>query len=86
MFQMPAFVLSVLIASICAALFHIWRGRSLRDLATYWVASVLGFLLGQWAAIALGWNLLVLGQVHLLEGVIVAGAALCVVMVAQRRK
>jgi len=68
MFQTPAVILSVLIASICAALFYFWQGKALRNLAAYWVASVLGFLAGQWLAISFGFSTPVLGQIHILEG------------------
>jgi len=68
MFQTPAVVLSILIASVWAVLFYIVWGKSLRRLAAFWIAGVLGFLAGQWLAIALGSSLFMLGQIHLLEG------------------
>jgi len=68
MFQLPALALSVLIASILSVVFFIWSGKTARDLAAYWVAGVLGFLVGQWLAVALGFHFIVLGQVHLVEG------------------
>jgi len=70
MFQLPAVVLSILIASICAALFYIWQGKTLRNLAAYWVGSILGFWAGQWIAISLDLPLPAMGQVHIIEGVI----------------
>lgn len=72
MFQMPAVVLSVLVASICAVLFYIWQGKTLRNLALYWVASVLGFLAGQWLAIKFGLPTPAMGEVHIIEGVLIA--------------
>jgi len=79
MFQMPAVVLSVLIASTCAALFFVWQGKTLRNFVVYWVAGVLGFLAGQWIAIALGSRILLIGQIHPLEGFLVCVGALFLV-------
>jgi hypothetical protein len=79
MFQLPALVLSVLIASIESVIFFIWQGKTVRAFAAYWVAGVLGFLLGQGLAIALNFSFLMLGQIHIVEGVVVCAIALVVV-------
>ena len=79
MFQLPAVVLSILIASICAVLFYIWQGKTLRNLAAYWVGSVLGFWIGQLIAISLDWPFPTLGQVHIIEGIVLSIGALFVV-------
>jgi hypothetical protein len=83
MFQLPAVVLSLIIASLCAALFFVWRGKTLRQLAVYWVVSLAGFFIGQWLAGALGLRLLVIGQVHIIEGIACAGGALFLVKFAR---
>ena len=75
MFQLPALVLSVLIATILSALFYAWQGKTARNLAVFWVAGVLGFLAGQWLAIYLEARVLVIGQIHLLEGCVLCVAA-----------
>lgn len=75
MFQMPAVVLSLVIATLCALVFYVLRGKALRQLAAYWVAGLIGFFVGQWLAGVMGWRFLVVGQVHPLEGVILALAA-----------
>jgi uncharacterized membrane protein YfcA len=79
MFQLPAVVLSIVIASICAVLFYIWQGKTPRNLAAYWVGSVLGFWIGQVIAISLDWPFPTLGQVHLIEGIFFSMCALLVV-------
>jgi hypothetical protein len=79
MFQLPAVVLSILIASICAVLFYIWQGKTLRNLAAYWVGSVLGFWIGQWVGISLDLPLPALGQVHVIEGLLFSIGALFIV-------
>lgn len=76
MYQMPAVVFSVLIASVCAVIFYIWQGKTGRDLAAYWVAGVVGFLAGQGVALALGSRILMLGQIHLVEGLLLCVGAL----------
>lgn len=83
MFQMPAWVLSVLLGTICAAVFFLWQGRTWRELAAYWVAGVLGFLAGQAAGALSGWRVLSIGQVDLLWGIGLALAALVLVRVAR---
>jgi hypothetical protein len=64
----PTIVLSVLIVSGYSLLFYFLWGRTVGQLARYWVAGLIGFGLGQVAAIATGWNMLVIGDVHLIEG------------------
>ena len=63
----PAWLLSALIAGIYGALFHLWRGRTLRDLPLYILAALLGFVLGHLAGDALGLDLFTIGPVHVVE-------------------
>ena len=79
MFQLPSFVLSLLIATLIVGLFFAWQGKTLRQLAIYWVAGVLGFLAGQWLAILLGWRFLAVGQLHPAEGLALCAGALFLV-------
>lgn len=79
MFQLPAVVLSILIASICAVLFYIWQGKTLRNLAAFWLGSILGFWAGQLIAIRLELPLPTLGQVHVIEGIAFSAGALFIV-------
>lgn len=81
MFQMPAWVLSALLGTICAAAFFLWKGRTWRELAAYWVAGVLGFLAGQAASVLSGWRMLTVGQVDILWGIGIALAGLVLVRV-----
>ena len=81
MFQMPAWVLSALLGTICAAAFFLWKGRTWRELAAYWVAGVLGFLAGQAASVLYGWRMLTVGQVDILWGLGMALAGLVLVRV-----
>lgn len=71
MFLSPPLVLSMLIASIYAFLFHLVWGRSVRELVFYWLVGVVGFGLGQIVSRFWPVDILRIGQVHLLEGSIV---------------
>ena len=72
MFQIPALTFSLVLASIYAAAFHLWRGRSLRDLLFFWLAAVIGFASGQLAGQMLDLVPWTVGQVHIVEATLVA--------------
>jgi thiamine transporter ThiT len=63
----PALLLSALIASIYAALFHLWRGQTFRELPLYLIASALGFTLGQLAGSLFGLDIFTIGPIHVIE-------------------
>jgi hypothetical protein len=63
----PALLLSSLIAGIYGALFHLWRGRTFRELPLYLIAAVLGFALGQLAGNAIGLDIFMIGPLHIIE-------------------
>jgi hypothetical protein len=83
MFVSPALVLSVVLAGIYVALFHLLWGQSAAQLARYGLIGLLGFGLGQLLARVLGSRLLMIGEVHLLEGTFVCWACL---LIAKRLK
>jgi hypothetical protein len=64
----PDLLLIVSIASIYGAAFHLWRGRSLRDLTIYVVTAIVGFGLGHLAGQSANLDVLTVGQLHVLEG------------------
>lgn len=74
--SLPALVLSLVMASLYAGLFHFAVARRASDLPYYWAAAIIGFLVGSLVGYATAWGWLVVGQVHLLEGTLVAAAAL----------
>lgn len=79
----PAFVLSVLVASLYAVLFHLLWGKRAIQLLLYWVIALVGFQVGQWVARLFSWRVLMIGDVHLLEGSLASVLAL---LIAKRLK
>jgi hypothetical protein len=72
MVQTPALVLSVVLAFTYATVFHLWKGRSLRDLLFFWLASAIGFATGQVVGTMLNLVPLAIGQIHLVEATVIA--------------
>jgi hypothetical protein len=63
----PGWLLGIVFTTGYAGLFHLWGGRSLRDLGVYWIASILGFSAGQLVGTLLQTPLPQLGQLHIVE-------------------
>jgi len=76
----PAWFLGILIATLGAAVFHTWKGRSWREGLVTWGLALLGFGLGQALGNSLGWKLGQVGELNLPEAL--AG---CVTMMALGR-
>ncbi|MBC7315153.1 MAG: hypothetical protein H5T70_01860 [Chloroflexi bacterium] len=81
----PVFLLGSAVATAWAGLFHLLFGRRWRELILYWFMSLVGFAVGQGVAEAMGWEWLLLGQVHLLEGTLLAWLAMAVARAFQPR-
>ncbi len=62
----PLLVLSVVIATLYAAIFHFFWGSTLRQLLVSWLAALLGFGVGQAIASAFSWHDILIGELHLL--------------------
>ena len=69
----PGFALSALLATTYGAAFHLLRGGGHGMLARYLLAAWCGFALGQGAGWLIGWQVLMLGQVHVAEGTLGSG-------------
>lgn len=63
----PSWLLSGIIAGIYGALFHLWRGRTFRELPLYLIAALVGFALGELAGDAIGLDIFMIGPLHLIE-------------------
>jgi hypothetical protein len=72
MIQLPGLLLSVLLASIYAAIFYLLLGRRPRDLLFFWLAAVVGFASGH--VVGQVWDFVpwTLGQVHIIEASLLA--------------
>ena len=77
----PSILLATLMAAGLASVFHLWTGRSLRDLLLFLFAAATGFGLGQWAGISLQWGILRVGELFLLEATVASVLALIVVRI-----
>lgn len=75
----PAMLLALVLATGLAGLFQLWQGERTRDVVLYWPAGVAGFLAGQFLAKAVASPLPVLGEVHLVEGIVAALLAMFIV-------
>ena len=74
----PAVVLSIVVASLYGGLFHVLRGRKLTDFVLYWLASLIGFGLGQVLGNALNLGIMMIGLVHIVEASAISWVALLV--------
>ena len=66
----PPIILAVVIASICAALFNLWRNGTPRDLLFYLIAAWAGFGVGQAAGWLLHLNRGMIGSLYPIEGTV----------------
>jgi hypothetical protein len=72
MIQTPAILLSLILASAYAIVFHLLKGRTLRDLLFLWLAAVVGFASGQVAGQILNLIPWTIGEIRIVEGTIVS--------------
>ena len=77
-FLNPTILLAILLTIGYASLFHLWTGRTVRDLVVYLVAAGLGMMVGQWLGSSLDLAILRIGQLHTLEATIGAFLALLI--------
>jgi uncharacterized membrane protein YeaQ/YmgE (transglycosylase-associated protein family) len=66
----PPLVLSLVIAGAYAAFFNLWQKGSAKDLLLYLVVCWLGFAIGELVGDFLGLDILMIGEIHVLEGTI----------------
>lgn len=72
----PGLLFGLLLSTIYAALFHLWGGRSVRDLLVYVAAAAAGFAVGQFLGMLMQLPLPRIGQVHIIEASVFAWLAL----------
>jgi hypothetical protein len=78
MLQTPSLIFSIVLASAYAVLFHLWRGRGLRNLLFLWLVALAGFAAGH--LLGAMWDLVswTIGAVHVIEATV--GALLFLVI------
>lgn len=79
----PALLLGALLSIIYASLFHLWSGRTVRDLVVALVAASIGFTTGQSIGLLTAASLLQIGKLHVLEASICAWLALMMLYLFQ---
>ncbi len=68
--QLPIVLLGLIIALLIGFIFHILRDGNALRLLSYLGLSILGFALGQWISLIVGWQLFMLGALDVGMGVI----------------
>lgn len=72
----PGVLLGLMFSALYAGLFHLWGGRTLRDLLVFFLASIAGFAVGQAVGMLLRLPLPQIGQVYIIEASIFAWLAM----------
>jgi hypothetical protein len=72
----PSLLLGLIISLTYAAIFHLWRGNSMRDLLSYCIAAILGFGAGQLLGTIVRVPILQVGEIHLIEATLGAWVAM----------
>lgn len=88
-FVAPSLLLSLLLSVVYASLFHLWRGRNLREFVLYLLAACVGFGAGQLAGALIRLPVLQIGEVHVVEataGALLALAIAALIMTPSRRR
>ena len=75
-FSQPVLILGLLLSAGYASLYHLWGGRTVRDLFLYLVVAGIGFFVGQAIGNITDIGLLQIGHLHLLEASLTAWMAL----------
>ncbi len=72
----PYLLLSVLLGALNGTIFHLWRGKTFRDLIIYFLTGIIGFGVGQFLGGLLGFDFFQLGSVHIIEATLASWAGL----------
>ncbi|MBE7474811.1 MAG: hypothetical protein DPW09_45230 [Anaerolineae bacterium] len=74
----PYLLLSLLLGGAYGALFHLWRGKNIRELVIYFLTGIIGFGLGQIIGNVLGLNVFLIGPLHIVEASVMSWVCLFV--------
>ena len=75
----PYLLLLLLLGATYGVLFHLWRGKLLRDLIIYVLTGIIGVSLGHAIGDLLGFTSLMIGPLHLVEATLVGWLSLFVI-------
>ena len=76
LFLSPPVLLGTLLVAAYASIFHLWTGRSLRELPQFLLVAGVGFLVGHWVSETLQWETLRIGQLSFVEATLASILAL----------
>ena len=80
----PSFFLAAIVATGVGLVYSIWRSGSLTRLALFVAAAWIGFAVGQLIGAVLGLHVLLIGEVHLREGIL--GSLIALVLAGRPAK
>ncbi len=80
----PSLVLAFVLASLYGLAFYIVLGRGWQRLGVFWLVGLVGFALGEWLGSAVGFGLLRVGELNVLEGTLASWTSLFVAWAIQR--
>ena len=72
----PYLLLSLLMGTTYGVLFHLWRGKTIKDMLIYLLTGVIGFGLGQLLGGVMALDFMRVGPLHLIEASAVSWASL----------
>jgi hypothetical protein len=75
-FISPAYLFAFVIASVYGLMFFIVMGQGWKQLIAFWVAAVVGFMIGQSVAETMGLGLFNIGKLNFVEGTIASALGL----------
>ena len=78
-FISPGLALAAILATAYGAAFHLWRDGGYGMLVRYLLAAWGGFALGQLVGWLGGWEVAMVGHVHVLEGTLGSGVLLTII-------
>ncbi len=79
MLSSPVFLLGMTLATLVAALFHLFRGQGVRQGILYWFSGVVGFFLGQLVGSIFFSSWPTLGQISIIPAFVICVGALFIV-------
>lgn len=75
----PYILLSIILGATYGTVFHLWRGKNLRDLVIYFLTGIIGFGLGQGMGNLMGFSLWLIGPMRIIEATIASWVSLFII-------